>query len=200
MNLLTDPDAFFADQARETDWLSPVLLLLATTVVGALTVWVTIQQFFSGLGGAGAVFALAFGIGAAALSPVVVWLVISVWLYAVTAVFDGEGSFWETLRLAGWAFLPALVSSVIGLGATYVALGSIAPPASIQQFGAAQARLQSHELVRLSSAAGVGFTLWQGVLLTYATRHARDVTTKEAAIAASVPILVSVGLTVSSLV
>lgn len=200
MTLLTDPDAFFADQARETDWLSPVLLLLATTIVGALTVWVTIQQFFAGLGGAGAVFALVFGIGAAALAPVAVWLLISVWLYAVTAVFDGEGSFWETLRLTGWGYLPALLSSVIAFGATYVALGSIAPPASIQQFGAAQARLQSHELVRLSSVAGIVFTLWQGVLWTYATRHARDVTTREAAIAVAVPILVSVGLTVNGLV
>jgi hypothetical protein len=134
----------------------------------------------------------------------VIWVLWTAIFYGITAVFDGSGGFTTTLKLVGWGFLPSLVGSVINLCINVYRfeirgfdVPANAGPQAAQQFSQ---QISSGPLVALSAVLGIVFTLWAGLLWTFAVRHARQVTTRNAAIAVALPILFGLGGSFWSLV
>lgn len=185
-DLLTDPDAFFARQSADLRFAPPLLVVAAA---GTLTV-------LSGAPGARTLVAaggtpppwstvlLAVLIGGV-IGGVAAWTLTAAVMHVVSALFGGRGRFGRTLFLAGWGYVPLVFSGGLSTAASFYAAGGTAPAAGF--VGAA------------STALGVLFVCWQGVLWTFAIKHARDVRTRAAAVAAAVPVLASVSLLVLSL-
>ncbi|MEZ3142393.1 Yip1 family protein [Halobaculum sp. MBLA0143] len=197
MSYLTDPDEFFAQRADDPDWLLPVLLVFSAGFLPAIGSWYAIQQIFSG-GGVGIIVAV-FGSAGALVGVFLLWIVGAAVFHGVSAVFDGEGSFWRTLWLSGWGYVP----SVIAGGATMVALllaASTLPPATTgQEFVQVNMQLQTHQYVQWASYFGLVMSVWQGVIWAFAVRHARGLELREGAIAVAPFVLANLGLTLRGL-
>ncbi|MFB6177693.1 MAG: YIP1 family protein [Halobaculum sp.] len=199
MQLLTDPDSFFAERASDPDWLLPTLVVLGNAAFGAVGVWYLLDFSMRGIESGVTTIPLAIGVGTAVVTPLVLWAVYAGVFHGLSAFFDGDGSFSRTLYLSGWGYLPSLVGSLAVAVAFYYAAQAVPPAASIQELGAVQRQIQNHQYVQWANWLGVALTLWQGVLWTYAVRHARDLSVRQAALVVALPILVSVGLSLNSL-
>lgn len=126
--------------------------------------------------------------GVAGLSAMfLVWFVYSGVIYFVSTFFGGDGDFRITMRLVGWGFVPLIFSGTIGFVALYVVLQGVSPPESVRNVQAFVTRISNTPTMRVIRAAGVVFVLWQGLLWVFATKHARDIDTKEAVLTVALP-------------
>ncbi|WP_435097433.1 Yip1 family protein [Halarchaeum sp. P4] len=192
LTLLTDPDGFFA--AKEPDdwgYLRPVLVVAGTGLLGAVSAYLMTSLVLAALPeDAQSVGAFIGLIGAAGgfLGPFLIWGVLAVVFFLISALFDGEGSLKKTAAYVGWGFLPQLLGSVVSLALTYVGLQGITPPSDAAQYQAFVQQLQSRPIFLLSSVLGVVFLLWAGFVWTFALKHARDLDLRQAAITVFVPV------------
>jgi hypothetical protein len=198
MTLLDDVDSFFAQEAEDPGWLFPILLILGSGVISSLGVYYMYQFSVQGMGSMTTI-PMAIGIAVAVLAIPVMWVVYTLVFYGLSSLFDGDGGFKETMILTGWGFAPAILGSLVGTIAFYYAAQTVPPATSFQELAAVQRQIQNHQYVTWSSAFNLVLTLAQGVLWTYGVKHARDLSLRDAGIVVSLPVLVSVGLTLNSL-
>lgn len=214
-SLLTDPDSFFRDRRTDPSLKGPAVVVTLIAVVGAISSVVQFQataelyqNMIEGtdLESAGTILqvfqiiGLAFGM----VMPYVFWVLYAAIFYGISVVFDGDGDFGTLLALVGWGFVPGLVRSVINaMINTYryqiegVPVPDNVTVESMQQFSQT---LQQGELVALTGVVGIVFAIWSGVLWTYAVKHARSLSTRNAAITVVIPVLLSVLLSVRTLI
>ncbi|WP_135362896.1 Yip1 family protein [Halosimplex halophilum] len=206
--LLTDPDGFFRRQGSDASLKGPLVVILAVVavdVVAAVLQSRFMSQLFEGAGAAGGlVTALqAFTYVFVVAGPFVVWLLYAGLFHAISVVFGGDGAFSTTLSFVGWGFVPSVVGSVASAAINYYRFNvrGIDVPAeitqeSMQQFNRA---LQTGPLVALSAAFAIVFTLWSAFLWTFALKHARDLTVRQAALTVAGPVLVAVLISLRTL-
>jgi hypothetical protein len=199
MDFLTDPDGFFAEQADDPDWVLPALIVLSGGIFGAAGSYFLFSFAAAGIEGTAMTVSIAIGVGTALVIPFVLWLVYALVFYGISAVFDGEGSFGETVILTGWGYAPAVIGSFASMLAFYYAAQSVPPATTFQEFAQIQGQIQSHQFLRWTNALGLVLTLWQGVLWAYAMKHARNLSLRDAALTVALPVVVSVGFTINSL-
>lgn len=120
--------------------------------------------------------------------------------YLFSLAVGGEGSLGDTFKLNGWGFVPAIVAGIVTAIGQFVALQSVGVPdlpenlneETAQQFTQALAEftsaLQSQPAVRIATLLAVLLTIWQAVIWVYATRHARNLSVRRAAIAVGIPV------------
>ncbi|GGL30337.1 hypothetical protein GCM10009037_12540 [Halarchaeum grantii] len=191
--LLTDPNGFFAAKEDAEEWglLRPALLVAATGVVGAASAYLMTSLVVSALPedaqGVGAFIGVVGALGAF-VGTVLIWGVLAVVFFALSALFDGEGSLKKTLAYVGWGYLPQLLGSVVSLALTYVGLRGLTPPSDASQYQAFVQQLQQRPIFLVSTAVGVVFLLWAGFVWTFALKHARDLDVRQAAISVLVPV------------
>jgi hypothetical protein len=204
--LVTDPNAFFRDRREHPSWKGPVLILTLIALVGVASSVVQIRatsELMSQLAtDAGAedtfqTFFQAFQLVGVILGFVWTYVLWALWagiFYGLSALMDGTGTFGTTLKLVGWGFVPSFIGSVISLFITVYRFeieGFTPPPpnAGMQANQEFIQSLSSGPLVALSAVLGVVFTLWAGVLWTFAMKHARQLTTRQAAVSVAFPVL-----------
>jgi hypothetical protein len=204
--LVTDPNAFFRDRNERPSWKGPVLIVTLIALVGVASSIIQIRvtsELMNQLAvesGAGEGFQTIFqafqlvGVILGFLFTYVIWTLWTGIFYGVSALMDGNGNFGTTMKLVGWGFVPSLVGSVFSLLITVYRFeiegfnppSANAGPQATQQFIQS---LSSGPLVVLSAVLGFVFTLWAGVLWTFAMKHARQLTTRQAAISVAFPVL-----------
>jgi hypothetical protein len=203
--LVTDPNSFFRDRRDAPSFAGPVLIITLIAILGVISSVISIRgtagvmsQMISDADAGQSVQTLfqAFqlvGVVIGFVATYVIWVVWTGIFYGVSAVFDGSGSFTTTLKLVGWGFVPSVAGSLVSLFITvyrFEVRGFDVPtdagPQAAQQFSQ---QISSGPLVALSAVLGLVFTLWAGLLWTFAVKHARQVTTRNAAIAVAVPVL-----------
>jgi hypothetical protein len=110
-------------------------------------------------------------------------------------VFDGEGSFWRTLWLSGWGYVPSVVAGMGTMVAFLLAAPTLSPATTGQEFVEVNSQLQSHQYVQLATYFGLVMSAWQGVIWAFAVRHARGLELREGAIAVAPVVLFNIGST-----
>lgn len=165
IGLVTDPDRFYRGAVDDASLSGPI------AVVGLWGGMRFLRDLLVGLGGGG-VDALALT-GSLLLVVVlaVFWVVVSGLLYVVSGQFGAGGGFRPTLRLVGYGFLPAAV----GVGLEVLAAGLLV--------GVGSTNVAGEPLYRVfeSGAMDLVFLTWAGFLWTFALKHARGMSVREAA-------------------
>lgn len=200
MSYLTDPDEFFAQRADDPDWLVPTLLVVSAGILPAVGSWYSVQQLTPSDAGAFASATAAIGAAGALVGVTLVWVVGAAVFHGVSAVFDGEGSFWRTLWLTGWGYVPAVLSGGATMMAFVLAADAVPAAETAQQFVEVNQQLQQHQYVQWATYFGIVMSLWQGVIWTFGVRHARGLELTQAAIAVSPVVLFNVGGTLFGVV
>lgn len=192
MSYLTDPDEFFAQRADDPDWLLPVMLVSAAGIVPAIGSWYAIQQVAPpGLATATALISSVSVI----LTVFLVWIVGAAIFHGLSAIFDGEGSFWRTLWLSGWGYVPSVVAGMGTMVAFLLAAPTLSPATTGQEFVEVNSQLQTHQYVQFATYFGLVMSAWQGVIWAFAVRHARGLELREGAIAVAPVVLFNIGST-----
>jgi len=193
-SLLTDPERFFERRREAPTLRGPGMVVsfvgLANVVGIAALLRVSVREAPEEARGY-----VATGYLITALSAVVgafaVWLVYAALVHLASGRLGGDGGFARTLWAVGWGFLPAVLASLLySVGVAYAAFSLPPPdPAALSAFGRS---VRATPLVRLTGGVGVVFTLWQGLIWTAGVKHAHGMTSRRAALAAALPVAVSV--------
>ncbi|MFB6353256.1 MAG: YIP1 family protein [Halobacteriales archaeon] len=196
LNLLTDPDGFFEERADDPSLVGPSLVMLTVIVVGGLASLPTLQRTTAAMpaeAGAFASLVYLFGAIGAVVGTLVAWLLYAGVFHVVSAaVYGAEGGFTDTLALAGWGFVPRIPEGVISGAISYAVFSGVTVPADPVRAARMIQQLRHDPLFTLASVLGIVFLLWSALLWTFAMRHGRDLTLRQAAVTVAVP--VSVGL------
>lgn len=187
--LVLNPDGFFKEESRDTRLWIPAVIVLLIGVVRILRGLYTSNYVSSAMesgapaGGAGVmryVFMLP-----SMLTPFISWLVIGVVLVAACMYLGGEGNASDTVAVAGWGFVPALVGALVTFGLTVYLLSGTDPSGMQEAFDAQQTVF---ETVRSTEMRAFRYVLvgWQAFIWTFGVKHVQDLGLKKAAVPAAV--------------
>lgn len=205
LRVLTDPAEFFDEESEDPDLLTPAIIVLAAallTVTSTLPMLDHVEQSLTG--DAERVWSILYisSLVGGFLGDIIVWVVATAVIYVVTALaFDGDGPFLHNLALVGWGFVPAVIGGIVSTAGYYWVFnnrspGSVSSPQQVQSYMQA---LQSIPEVQALTALTILVACWQGLIWAHAVKHGRDVAFREAAIAAAIPVVVMVLLSLNTL-
>lgn len=210
-DVITDPDAALRKRAENPGLLRPMAIVFLAAVATVIGPFLTYQAFVNAGAPPLASFSLAGSILFAFFGQFVAWFLFAVVFYVLSIAVGGEGSFGDTLKLNGWGFIPAIFAGIVFAVAQFMALQNVAVPdlpadftgENAAQFVEAltefQMAIQSEPAVRVAMLIGILLTVWQGIIWLYATKHARNLTFRGAAIAVGIPVGLLVLVNLNSL-
>ena len=203
MRIPESTDSFFREQRRDSSSAGPVaivltlsLLLLIRTLMINLAVAETmgpsrtLRYFFGPAAFVVYVHNIVF--------PFVVWGCYSVAFYILSIPFGGSGTLRETFVLAGWGFFPRIVTSLLDTGFLLVVIDQVPEPSFSTLPFEYLIQIQYHPLLSFPIAVSVILTVWAfpELIWTYAVKHSRNLTTREALIVVSIPVAISLLLNI----
>ncbi|WP_255195836.1 Yip1 family protein [Halorarius litoreus] len=196
LDLLFNPDEFFRQRADDPGMLPPLGILLLIGIIGAAGSVPALQATFAALPQEAQAFSfvgyISAGVGAI-VGPFVRWLLFAGAFQIISAVlYDAEtGSFRDTLALTGWGFVPAIFATIVSAVVAFVVFSGIAFPADPQQIQPFIRELRNRPEFLVASLLGIVFLLWSGFLWTFAVKHVRGLSQREAAITVGIPVAIA---------
>ena len=206
IEVLTNPDKFFEDRMKEEERLKiPALIVLiigitsgiAAFLMGRITAELLrgtlppeAEGFISIMPISMAIFALIFSL--------IVWVVFAVVFFAISLALKGKGTFKRTLEFVGYGYIPMIIGGVISVTLMYYVVYYVFPTMSIPpvtdpaKVGEALEPVMKSQMMLLSSALGILFTLWSANIWVFGLKHARNLTTKNAVVTVAIPVAAQV--------
>jgi hypothetical protein len=201
VTVLAEPDEFFDGDSTDEGLAGPALVIGLLIGVSLATAFVYLRWLTSELPadvGTNVLLVSGISTGISALFvPLVLWVIYAVAFHVGSSFFDGSGQFSRTFRYVGWGFAPKIIGSGLVLVGTWLAVSSTPPPESTEAIQRATEAFESHPDLSTMRLLNPIFTVWSGVVWTFALARARDIPLQQAAITVGVPVAVSVGLTVA---
>lgn len=194
IDLLRDPDAFFARQSSGIGIRAPISVLATIALLGVVTAGVQTYSIHQTVpqasGSAVALAAIAAGL-AGLFTPFLTWLLFAVGIFAIVRFLGGTGQFRPTMKAVGLGFVPKVFGSIVGLIATVVVIqtGVLNEAASVGEF---VTQLQAHQARYIARTLNNVFLVWSGFLWVFGVKHVHDVDFRSAALAAGIPTAVSI--------
>lgn len=204
MDFITNPDSFM-EKMKDRSFLIPLIIVIISAIVG------TISAFFAAEPTAKIVRDVLYQQGfseerAAAFSTVtyyltlispavfvfIIWFVVTVILYLLSAVFGGSGDFRTLLKLIPFSFIPTIILSPLTVYISYQTSRMMGA------YGIEWIKAGS-SLMMASSLVGIAVLFWQYVYWVFAVKNARNLSLRNSAITAALPLIALIVITVYSL-
>lgn len=203
LKIITDPDEFFGSKAADTSFAGPILVLCLAALANVSSQLGLLYSLVPTAPEGTKTILLVSGLVGVLLGGLVMfglWLLYSLVLHALSVRLGGTGSLRDTALLSGWGFIPNIVSGAFSGFVTYHVVGDTLAgtdlqSASIQTLPGA---LQSHPLLKVTTAVTITVLLWRGLIWTFVVRHAHDLQLKRSALVAAVPTIGAILLTILS--
>jgi hypothetical protein len=185
-DLILRPDAFFRTASEGPDTLfAPFLWLFTASIMLSVGMMAAVDLHFFTSGIANVIFLTLLALVLMTLSTVLAWIASSGVVYLLSRLLGGAGPFRKTLQNTGYALAPGLVLYGLVLLLGTLALAALQVP--VVPFGTPS---PGNQLLSLIGRAGVLIaSLWVFVLMSYGVRHARNISFRQAAVSAGVPVL-----------
>ncbi|MDD1675568.1 MAG: YIP1 family protein [Methanomicrobiales archaeon] len=195
-DLLLVPDRFFQEQDSEK-LVIPLIIIGMIGIISAVSAYfvttVTIQALVTAMPAGSQQYlgiAILFAIIGGILGAYLLWVVASVIFFGLSAVFHGSGSFKKTLVNIGYGFVPQIIGGAISTYYMYqfassVRIPRITDPNLINQV---MKELMADPNFVLGSAVGILFMLWSANIWIFGLKHARNLSTRDAAICVLAPV------------
>jgi hypothetical protein len=213
-DILINPNAFFADvMGEKEDFKLPVIILLAGGIIAAgygyLIGGLTARMMSGAVPGIEIIVTLSSAIGAL-IGVFIFWLIWTGIIFLISAAFKGKGSFKRTLQVTGYGYLPQVFGSLISLIAAFEYIPRIVVPqmtaAMMQDPVVMQATINSLmrdpamlELTQITSVIAIVFLLWSANIWIFGVQHAREISTRDAALSVGIPVFIYIAYIVYTL-
>jgi hypothetical protein len=200
LEAVIDPEAFFEQRANDLSVVSAGLIVLLAAIINVAGTVLLFRGIFSAASelpdGVTAIMYATSVIGILVVS-VVVWLLFAVAFHVFsTFVYDGDGSFVETLAVTGWGSLPKVFAAILSLVVvSYVvfvqglATPDFSDPRAIQQYIQS---IQTRPMFQLSTVGTIGATLWGGFIWISGVSEVQDIPERDAFVVVAIPVAISV--------
>ena len=201
LDLLTNPDAFFAERSDGSSLLGPAVVVLLVAVIGVVGSYPVIQATISALPPEAGTFVTVIRVVGAVVGVLVtllIWALYAVAFHAIAyVVFDGDGGFRDVLALTGWGFVPSVFASIVNAAVNFIVFSGVQFPDDPAQVGRFVRELQSRPEFLVAGVLGIVFLLWSAFLWTFAVRYAEGLDLREAALTVAGPVAVALLLRVN---
>lgn len=185
MDLLLNPDKFFAEN-KEMSFKFPIAVVAVSGIVSAISAYSVTSsvleriQIDQELNLLPLISALA-GISAF-LSVFLFWIIITVILYALSAVFKGKGNFTTLMKFLAFSYIPSIILSPFYL---YLSTELLRSPTAENFYASI-------------IFSGV-IAIWQFFYFVFAVKNARELSIKNSAIVCAIPIVIWFAYSIHSL-
>lgn len=191
--VLLDPDTFFSqcvDGGSVLRALGVVLSCSVVGVIGSLGLAVRLAAALPDSVEAVAIFGAVVTAAVSLLEPLALWLGFGMVIHiSSTWLSDESVQLRTTIRLVGWGFLPYLIGIIaVNFAAVYVAW-TTPLPSSFEGLSGFGRSISTNQLVTAVGGLRVVLVLWSGVLWSYAVKHLRGVSFKDAVLSTFAPTL-----------
>ncbi len=205
LELVHNPDKFFRDAKEEQiGFMAPFAILLIVAILSSFSAALFADLYAK----AGVELAVSKGVPperaeaiyaityySTIISPFafvfIMWVIFSVILYGISAIFGGKGDFSTTLKFVAFCFIPSIVLFPMSLK---IAMDTAAV-ISVQGFEGLM-----DKSIKMAGAGLNTISLgWQVVLWTFAIKHARELDFRKALSTAAIPAVAYLILTWYSL-
>jgi hypothetical protein len=188
--LVLNPDGFFEGRSEGLSlWIPALAVFMIGVIRVARSLYVSdytasAMEASGGASPAGGGMRMLFTVPSV-ITPFIGWLVIGAILVAVCTYLGGEGNGTDTVAVAGWGYLPALVGTVLALGVTFYILSG-QDPSGMQE--AVDTQRAVFETLRSTQMRAFGYLLvgWQAFIWTFGIKHVQKLELKRAAVPAIV--------------
>ena len=133
--------------------------------------------------------------------PFIVWGCYATVFYILSIPFAETGSFRQTFILIGWGFFPRILNEILLTGFVIFVVNRVDDPSYATTPYEYLVQIQYHPLLSIPIAIGVVLTVWglPDLIWTYAIKHSRGVSTQQAAAIVSIPVGVSLILSIGEI-
>lgn len=213
-DILIKPNAFFANVVGEKESFKlPVLILLAGGILAAAYGYLIGEISGRMMAGAlpGLDMIITLGSAAGALIGVFIfWVVWTGIVFLISIAFKGKGNFKRTLQVIGYGYLPQVFGTLLTLIAALEYLPKVVVPqvsASMMQDPATMQAVTKAlmndpamlQLTQISTVISVVFLLWSANIWIFGVQHAREISTRNAAICVGIPVIIYIAYVVFTL-
>lgn len=210
--LILSPDTFFAGKMQSQEELRlPVVIVVISAIIGAITGYMVGEltaRMVSGLGTGMGQIVLASSVAGAFLGVLFMWVIGAGILYLLSIAFKGNGGFKRTLEFTGWGFIPMIFSGIIGLLTALYYIPSVNVPV-VRSFqdpvviqNAVSHMMNDPAMLQFRQVSGIVsiiFILWSANIWIFGMKHARNLTTRNAAVVVLIPVLIYIATIIYSL-
>jgi len=204
LEVIFNPDSFFQKEKEQKFWRALVVIAIAAilssingyVVAGSFSDAVY-NQMLSKIPAEQARIVAKTAYTASIVSPFVVviisWIVISVVLHIISMFFGGKGGFSNTLKLIAYSLVPSIVLFPANL---YISLENAK---LVENYGF-EALKSGNTTAVASAILGLAVLIWQFTLWRFGIMHARNLSRRDATIAATIPAVVLGAISIYSLI
>jgi len=199
MKLITNPDEFFAElKTKDGSIKIPILIIIGIAILGSISYYFFINKIIKFLGIFPENIVQILTVGAyitTFITVFVIWLIITVIVYGLSALFGGEGSFYRTFTFIGYGFLPSLIGSLITTPiSVYYIMNAEIPEIDLTQLeqnpeiiDALITSLLPNEIIYSTLIINIAMIVWSLVIWSFALKHAREIDLRKAFICVLIP-------------
>lgn len=192
--LLFDPNGFFSKKSKEKASLKiPSMVVMVKGMLAVASSMLMMRQVMGPLPPDLTPFMVsgaAVGIIGGLMGVFLIWLITAGVFYLISCLYDSEGSFKRAVEFVGYGYVPSIFSAFVGLLVLYSILPSmdfsLQNPHLMQQN--VEQIMANNPLLWLSQIIGILCTLWSGNIWIFALSHARNMSTKNAALTVAIPV------------
>ncbi|QLH82002.1 Yip1 family protein [Halosimplex pelagicum] len=212
--LVLAPDVFFERKAEEHGLKQETLLLLVAGLVGTVLLVFVVESILGNFRGGSFAFAqqgddpiigqrvtrqLWGRAGHPAVGILILWALYTIVLYLVSWLFDGVGTISKTAKLTAWGLAPMVLANLVHYGSWALALTQTEISTQIQGGRPPQKvafllnEVRAEPIAIAGTIVGLLALIWCAYLLTFAMKHARDLSRSDAMKVAAIPVAVHGG-------
>lgn len=206
-NIISNPDGFFHElMQKEINLKRPFLIVLIVALITSVNQYFIVSKMAEAFPPDLSRFLMIgayTGVISSLITLLMVWVIISLIIFAISSIFGGQGSFKRLFEFAGYGFIPSIFSSLITTPVMVYYISKAHIPklnmADIQsgEFGREFMRaLMPQDVVYFNLIVSIAFMLWSFTIWTFSVKNARNLDTKEAVITVLTPLVIYVGYTV----
>ncbi|MCS7144354.1 MAG: YIP1 family protein [Archaeoglobaceae archaeon] len=194
MDILVNPDKFFSER-KTIGFKLPFVLVLVSAIIATFTAHLSsdtvleiaskemrkqglseseIEMFKSMI--------YASTVVAAFVVVFVGWVVITLVLYGLSAIFKGKGSFGTLMKFVAFSYIPVIILSPITI---YLGYESFV--------------MRNPEALTISVFFGMVLYVWQSVYWVFALKNARELSMKHSAIASAIVLILFLSASIYTL-
>lgn len=202
IEIVTNPDSFFRKRSENPKFLYPLLIVFTVAVLNIISSLINaqplIQMYGSGQSSLAAMVSVFGGFLTAGIT-IGFWIIFSGLFYMISGVFENEGTFKDLVKLCGWGYLPDVLLSLITIAISYIVIQSVVVPQDLQMIQEFSRQVQAHPLSKAEGVISIVFIVWRGTLWSFAVKHVRGLSTRQALLTISVPVLANIAISLLAL-